>query len=234
MRAPDGAPSPEPSEQQLQAAGRDAARADFCRYLAACYYQPDAAFGEERLFDSMVAAAARLDDGLTGFARQMGEAYAALPLQDLLVDYTRLFVGPVQAAAKPYASVWLRRGENQLMTEVSEAVRAMYAEGGFELADDFQELPDHAAAELEFLYLLIHRGNVARWSGDAPVLQQVEALRRRFLEQHLGLWLGPFLLAMHDAAQTPFYEALAEATEAFVRAEARRADGDATAATLAD
>jgi len=230
VRAAETAPPPELNAQQLDAAGRDAARADFCRYLAACYYQPDAAFGEERLFESMVAAAVRLDDGLAGFARQMGQAFAAQPLQELLVDYTRLFLGPVQAAARPYESVWLRGGESQLMTEATEAARAIYAEGGFEPAEDFQELPDHVAAELEFLYLLIHRGNVARCSGDAAALQQVQALRRRFLDQHLGLWLGPFLLAMQEAAHTPFYEALGEATEAFVRLEAGRDKTDGAAA----
>jgi TorA maturation chaperone TorD len=229
VRAPEAAVPPEPSAQQLAAAARDAARADFCRYLAACYYQPDPAFGEEGLFASMAAAAATLDERLLGFARQLGETYAALPLQELLIDYTRLFLGPVQAPARPYASVWLHHGADQLMTEATEAVRGFYAEGGFELAEDFQDLPDHVAAELEFLYLLIHRGNVARWSGDASALQQMQALQQRFLDQHLGRWLGPFLLAQHEAAQTPFYEALAEATEAFVRLEGQRGGGGAEA-----
>jgi putative dimethyl sulfoxide reductase chaperone len=202
------------------AADRDAARADLCRYLAACYYIPDAAFGEERLFESMACAAATLDPALATLARRLGEAFARQPLDELLVDHTRLFLGPVQAIARPYASVWLS-GADLLMQDSTMALLALYAEGGFELDEGFFDLPDHVAAELEFLYLLIHRDNVARWGGHLADQLAVQSLRQRFLHQHLGHWLGPFLLAMHDGAETAFYETLAELTEAFVRIEAQ-------------
>jgi TorA maturation chaperone TorD len=127
----------------------------------------------------------------------------------------------VQAVAQPYASVWLT-GENQVMQEPTTDVLAMYAEGGFEIAEDFRELPDHVAAELEFLYLLIYRDNEERWSGRADAIGALAALRHRFLDGHLGRWLGPFLLAVHEGAQTRFYETLAELTEAFVRLEGRQ------------
>jgi len=52
---------------------------------------------------------------------------------------------------------------------------------------------------------------------DAHVL-----LRWRLLDEHLGRWLGPFLLAAHSSAQSDFYETLAELTEAVVRAEPAR------------
>jgi TorA maturation chaperone TorD len=201
------------------AAERDAARADLCRYLAACYYEPGPEFAEERLFDSMVEAAARIDGDLAAVALRLREAFQTAPLQDLLIDHTRLFLGPVQALARPYASIWLS-GENTVMQESTLAVQAMYAEGGFEMDEGFQDLPDHIAAELEFLYLLIHRDNEARWSGDVQAAAAVGVLRRRFLDEHLGRWLGPFLLAMHDGAQTDFYEVLAELTETLVRREA--------------
>jgi TorA maturation chaperone TorD len=201
------------------AADRDAARADLCRYLAACYYEPGPEFAEERLFDSMVEAASRIDAELAAMAGRLRDAFQAASLQDLLVDYTRLFLGPVQALARPYASVWLS-GESQVMQESTLAVQSMYAEGGFEIDEGFQDLPDHVAAELEFLYLLIHRDNEARWSGNADAMGAIGALRRRFLDGHLGRWLGPFLLAVHDGAQSDFYEVQAELTEAFVRREA--------------
>ena len=55
----------------------------------------------------MLAAAARIDPELAERARKLGEAFAAQDLQTLLVDYTRLFLGPVQPLARPYASFWL-------------------------------------------------------------------------------------------------------------------------------
>ena len=36
------------------------ARADLCRFLCACYYEPAPEFAEENLFDSMLVAARRV------------------------------------------------------------------------------------------------------------------------------------------------------------------------------
>lgn len=211
--------------EAARGAARDAARADLARFLAACYYEPTTAFVEERLFDSMQQAAAWIDGDLADGARRLGEAFAAVPLQELLIDYTRLFLGPPQALAQPYASVWLKSDASALMQDSTVALQDLYAEGGFEIADDFHELPDHIAAELEFLYLLSFRENEARAADDTQALARFAQLKRRLLDEHLGRWLGPFMLAMHAGAQTGFYESLAELTEAFVRSEGQRAAG---------
>jgi hypothetical protein len=51
------------------ATGLAGAREDFCRYLAACYYEPSIDFAEERLFDSMLAAAGAIDPELAECTR---------------------------------------------------------------------------------------------------------------------------------------------------------------------
>ena len=48
-----------------------AARADLCRLLSACYYEPGPEFTEERLFDSLAEAARRLDPLLGKHASQL-------------------------------------------------------------------------------------------------------------------------------------------------------------------
>ena len=194
------------------------AREDLCRFLAACYYEPTDEFAEERLFDSMLAAAERLDPELAAHTRRLGEAFAAAGLQELLVDYSRLFLGPVQALARPYASVWLT-GENVVMQDTTMELLQLYEQGGFAIDENFQELPDHVAVELEFLYLLTHQLNQLRAGGDADALQAFQVLRTAFLDGHLGRWLGGFVLAVHEHAQTDFYRELAELTELFVRLE---------------
>ena len=102
------------------------------------------------------------------------------------------------------------------------AVQQLYAEGGFEIGEDFHELPDHVAAELEFLYLLIFRETEARGKGDLDALAAATDLRGRFLAAHLGAWIGPFTAAVRSGAQTAFYRELADLTELFVRLEAAR------------
>jgi TorA maturation chaperone TorD len=197
------------------------ARADLCRFLAACYYQPAPEFAEEKLFQSMLDAASQIDTRLAIHAKGLGTQFESEGIENLLVDYTRLFLGPSHILARPYGSAWLT-GEKTLMQESTYAVRVLYQEGGFDLDESFRELPDHIAVELEFLYLLNYRENEARSQGDARRLATVARLRARFLNEHLGLWVSAFTAAVRTGAQTAFYRELAELTEAFVKLEAAR------------
>jgi TorA maturation chaperone TorD len=193
------------------------ARENLCRFLAACYYQPGPEFAEEKVFDSMVDAATRIRPDLAAHARRLGAEFSAEEPENLLLDYTRLFLGPAHIVAKPYGSVWLD-GETTLMGNSTMAVQELYHEGGFEIDEEFRELPDHIAAELEFLYLLIYRENAGHRNGSAEALKAV-ALKKRFLDEHLGLWIGPFTAAVKAGARSSFYRELAGLTDRFVEQE---------------
>jgi putative dimethyl sulfoxide reductase chaperone len=197
------------------------ARADLCRFLAACYYEPGPEFAEEKLFDSMLAAASVVDAGLAARVRRLGAAFAAESPRDLLIEYTRLFLGPIAAPAKPYGSVWMEDA-NVLMGDSTVAVLDLYGEGGFEIAEDFRDLPDHVCVELEFLYALLLREAQASHAGGAEECAKARGLARRLLERHLGRWIAPFTDAMAGNAQTAFYRELAGLTAAFVEEEVRR------------
>jgi TorA maturation chaperone TorD len=197
------------------------ARADLCRFLAACYYEPGPEFAEEKIFESMLAAATHVHPELAECARRLGVAFAAQDTQTLLVDYTRLFLGPAQTLAKPYGSFWLS-GETTLMQDSSMDVLELYKQGGFEIDEAFQELPDHVAVELEFLYLLIFNQNHAGQEAAGDEQAAVSNLKRRFLSQHLGAWIGPFSAAVKKSAETEFYRVLGAFTECFVRMEEAR------------
>lgn len=200
--------------------GRAGAREDFCRYLAACYYEPSNDFAEERLFDSMVASASAIDPALADSARRLGAAFSTVDTQELLVDYTRLFIGPSQPVAMPYASFWLAADPSQ-RHESTMVVLDLFEEGGFEVSDEFRELPDHVAVELEFLYLLTYSQNQAREEGDAEELAASTALRRRFVDQHVSVWIEQFTAAVNAGASATFYKELAELTQRFIRIEAK-------------
>jgi TorA maturation chaperone TorD len=201
---------------------KDLAREDVCRILSACYYQPGPELREEQVFERLARAAALVDPALGEKAQRVGQAFAAGTPDDLLLDYTRLFLGPFEIRAKPYGSVWLE-GEKVVMGDTTMAVRALYEEGGFELAADFREVPDHVAAELEFLYLLVFNENEARRAVDAVGIESSSDLRRRFLHDHLGRWIGPFTAAVRASAETSFYRELASFTEVVVRMESSEA-----------
>lgn len=200
------------------------AREYFSRLLAACYYQPEAHLVEENVFDTLVRAAEQLDPALADNTRQLAASFTVANLQELLLDYTRLFLGPIGILAKPYGSVWLE-GEKVVMGDSSMAVLDLYREGGFELDEYFREVPDHIAAELEFLYLLNFQQNEAHRANDSEAWAKAANLKSRFLQNHLGRWVNPFTAAMTAGAETDFYKALAAVTALFVQAELQGAEG---------
>jgi len=195
--------------------GRALAHEDLCRFLAACYYEPCAEFGEEKLFDSMLAAASQIDPELADLARQLGEDFAAEELQTLLVDYARLFLGPGEVLARPYGSFWLS-GDKTVMQESTLAVLDLYQQGGFDLDEGFMEVPDHVAVELEFLYLLTFQRHQAQLAGQEEARLAAEQLQARFLGEHLGVWIDSFSAALEAGAETAFYRHLAQLTRRFV------------------
>lgn len=200
-----------------------AARADLARLLAACYYEPGPEFAEEHVFDAMRAAAATVDPALADIAERIGRGFVATAGDELLVDYTRLFLGPVDILAKPYGSVWLD-ADAPLMGDSTMAVLQHYEDAGFEVDEGFRDLPDHIAVELEFLYVLLFREAEAHLRQDTETLAGLARMRQRFLGEHLAQWVGPFAAAVATGAQTPYYRDLAELTARFVALEAARTD----------
>jgi TorA maturation chaperone TorD len=200
---------------------RIAARADLCRLLAACYYQPGPEFAEERVFEAMRTAAGEVEAGMALLAEAAGAAFDAQPLEELQVDYTRLFLNPTGPLAAPYESAWLAGRDPMGVEQVTQSVLESYRTGGYEVDADFKDLPDHIAAELEFLYALIFREARAAASGNDAERAEAIDLRRRFVERHLGRWIGPFAEAMRSGGETALYRALAELTERLVLSESR-------------
>jgi len=192
------------------------AREDLCRFVAACFYQPCVEFVQERLFDSIVEAAHAVDPRLGAQAQQLREAFFAEELETLLVDYTRLFLGPGEPLARPYGCYWLT-GTATVMEAPTLAVLELYREGGFDLDPECREVPDHVAVELEFLYLLEFRRNRAHEAGDTGALAALESLQQRFLSAHLGAWLDRFAAAVQQGAQTAFYRELAQFAQQVLR-----------------
>jgi TorA maturation chaperone TorD len=73
------------------------------------------------------------------------------------------------------------------------------------------------AVELEFLYLLTFRQHQAQVTGDATAAASWDDLRQRFVQRHLGAWVGPFTDAVRAGARTAFYRELAGLTDRFIR-----------------
>ncbi len=123
--------------------------------------------------------------------------------QDYSLAYARLFLGPFEILASPYASFYLEH-DQQLMGPVSQAVAECYARAGLEPGPGPREAPDHVALQWEFMYFLTLQ---YVQTGDDDWRMK----RSEFVKLHLLTWMPTFAAAIIQAEVSPrFYHELAE------------------------
>jgi len=183
---------------------REVLRADIYRILAECYRSPDEGF---------LRALGCLGTPGEATLDRIVQAAATGEIAKLQIDHARLFIGPYKLLAPPYGSVYLEDGV--LMGNSTVDVEDFYREEGMEASD--QEVPDHIAAELEFMYVLIGKEIEAVEAGDFDTANRYRQKQKAFLGVHLGAWTAEFADRVQQNAQTEFYRTLGLLTDQFVR-----------------
>lgn len=193
-------------------------RANTYRLLAGCYHPPN-----RELYDLIDDA---FSDPELAFAVDANALLDHLPesQQTLVHDHTQLFVGPFEIPAPPYGSVYL--DDDRVMTASTTVVEGLYRDEGLDIGLD--EPPDHIAAELEFLYVLVLGELEALNEQPAESLTYLKR-QREFLHAHLGEWGPRFAANVIEHADTEFYRTLGELTASFLES-----DRDHVDAVLAD
>jgi putative dimethyl sulfoxide reductase chaperone len=195
-------------------------REDSYRLLAACYYSPSQALLEENCCTSLASLLSDMAPDAAVSATEAAELLHKIRLDELLVEHARLFMGPFKLVAPPYGSVWLDE-QKSVMGDSTAKVAAFYHANGLHLADDFHELPDHFAVELEFMSYLAFQQREAVAAGDPLEADRLRDLQREFLGTFLLPWLEPFTDAIIEDAEAPFYQAIARCTARFITADTR-------------
>ena len=133
----------------------------------------------------------------------------------LMEEYHRLFVGPYSLLVPPYESIY-REIPRTVMGESTLEVIKRYQEAGFLLSPSFKDLPDHIAAELEFMALLCERERRAWRRRDLSQAAKLLSLEETFLRDHLLRWIPNFTSKILASTEFPFYRALASLVKDYV------------------
>lgn len=124
----------------------------------------------------------------------------------LLIEYSRLFIGPFILPAPPYASCYL--GSKELNNEITEWVRMFYETSGLEFDYTIMDLPDHIAVETEFLHYLITRQIIAENEENTEDASNFGKRYHAFLNDHHKRWLPVFCQQVINETSDPFYKFL--------------------------
>ncbi len=137
--------------------------------------------------------------------------------KELIVEYTRLLRGyrPNKLPPPPYESVY--RGQGQVFGSITSEVYEEYRNSGVEVADNYKgEPPDHIGIELDFMSHLCQLEAQAWKTNDYEKSLSLLNTERKFLEEHIMMWVYNLCDHLKRHSETGFYRSIAEATESWV------------------
>jgi len=199
------------------------ARAVVYRFLARCFSYPDGQLLS--LFDD-----ARIEEFLQSWHLLGMDKEEAIPeasrwliescepetaLLELEKEYTRLFIAayPQKVVAPPYSSVYLGSGRQVWGASTAQVAR-LYEAAGLGMNQSFHDVPDHIAAELEFMSYLIleQQGHNDNETGRAREMASIE---KKFLTEHLCKWAPLFFDQVAEHSRSDFYRSIARLARKF-------------------
>lgn len=182
--------------------------------LSALFCEPEPeTYTDGIIFDRLEGAGQNLSNTLGQQIRYLKKEFNKQTQEQLLVDYSSIFLGPFGAIANPYASVYL--SEDGLNSKVTTWVEDFYRKCGLEFDYDVKNLPDDLVIELEFLYNLLYMEVEAEKSQNFEQANLLADYRKQFLTEHFIAWTGKMAELIMESNVNSFYSALAHLLVSF-------------------
>ncbi|QCJ40919.1 hypothetical protein FAY30_02790 [Bacillus sp. S3] len=143
--------------------------------------------------------------------------------EDLHWDYTRMFIGPFEAPAQPWESVYVRK-DKLLFQKTTMDVRKVYEKYGFQTSDFNVEPDDHVGLELDFVYRLNEFCIRASDEKKPDVCREINHLlkeQQRFIDEHLLAFIPHFAGKVIAHAETGFFKGLGAILEHFIQMDSK-------------
>jgi TorA maturation chaperone TorD len=167
--------------------------------------------------DDTASAAYANQETLQKFLEAAGEQ----TIEDLAVDYARVFLGAgitEEKSAYPFESVYTSPQGLICQDAYEDALRTYRKYGLARSQNDLYE--DHIGLELEFLGFLDGKAIEAAKKNDTEEVEKLLTEKKTFIDKHILNWLAGFVKDVETASQTDFYRSLAKLTAAVVEEEA--------------
>lgn len=177
---------------------------EFYKILSLIFHRPDREF-TGYLRDGFIKDIGFLNSndvaGFSSFIEQNGRKSDEAFYEMLAVEYTRLFITAFpELPCAPYESI-IR--ENTVMGNSTLEVLESYGNAGLKVMENFRDLPDHVAVELEFLYHLASSKNMEAHD--------------EFMREHVSRWVPKFCELVEKNDRSGFYKHAAKVLRKFIK-----------------
>jgi len=165
-------------------------------------------FGETAPVGLVTFCAEHSSDDLASAVRQ--------DFMDLLKVPGGRYVTPYESVFRDEREVEGERVRGLLMGKPAIDVQKWYRLGAFDVAEGYDELPDHIALELAYVGALCGREREFQAAGDEVRLTRALEMERDFLAGHLCRWIDLLAERVEAKAATPYYGAVARMASSIV------------------
>jgi TorA maturation chaperone TorD len=144
-------------------------------------------------------------------------------LEELAVEFTRLFVGPGPHISA-HESIFMNvdGGEGGLWGKKTVEVKKFIEAAGFNYQEDFTGLPDHISVELEFMQKLAV-SEADKWAaGNINGANWCTEVQLKFIDEHLSKWVPDLCDKISEKTTIPFYSEMASLTKSFLAFDRRQ------------
>ena len=147
-------------------------------------------------------------------------------LEDLAVEYTRLFLGPDKHIS-PHEAVHHQRDDGDWGVHWGGStvdVKKFIETTGLEYKQEYSGMPDHISVELEFMKEAAGREAQAIEEKDWEGALYCQKMEKKFICDHLIKWIPAFCDKIISQAEISFYGDLADVTKDFITLESEEID----------
>ncbi|UCC45087.1 MAG: molecular chaperone TorD family protein [Candidatus Zixiibacteriota bacterium] len=191
------------------------ARASVFNVFTALFCQPEEdLIRNDQVFDTLKLALDDVNPDCSKIVGRMQKAVKQSTAQELLIEYTRLFIGPFKTLVPPYSSLYF--GSETLMSDQTVWVVDFYKKAGLTFDRETKEVPDHIAIETEFMYWLIHNEIKALDSGDRDRAFSLWENQKEFFTKHYGKWAPEFCARISTETENEYFRLLSECFGKFI------------------
>ena len=144
-------------------------------------------------------------DDATALCRELLEATnASMESGDLETVYRHTFGHIPAGQFSPYETSYGNANafsQSQALADLN----GFYKVFGVEPAGEYRERHDHLSIQCEFLALLLYKEALAQHEDNAEGAEVCRSARRRFFEEHIGLWGGVLFDRLKEGAPVELY-----------------------------